>query len=440
MAGLTQKDFKSRHGETRIIALIEKLIEGNKSPFTTVDGKQQPFNKITYPDPRSGRLVTKLATDLTDSVDISTVIRTGSVPFKNIQLSYQRGTQTTNMISLDQIMKTSEFGGRSVNAGDMTEIIYSAAVTQRFLNKNQAVVEGDVTEMIKMLNDSDMHQIIGPMKSPNKEPKIVDDLYWEINSPLINIKALKNPRHLRNLKNVIASAVRWANSPPVANAAKKIYENSLYNRIDIKAVGSQSSNDTKIDVGVFIDKQKMDLSVADKQKKFTTKSSGTIDDHKYIWAQLADFKIGPALEKKFFELLKSDCLGVANRIVYKELATQFNRMMTQRSNAVYNSVSDGIVYFSSRQDKTVDMPNNLSAKEVKIFRFHNLQGSLSLMNIDLKAVYVDNKTKPFINFSSTKTGMLLFSLCMRIDEKTNFVSHHIEKGKLMGMLQRIVAP
>mgnify|MGYP003339688276 CR=1 FL=1 len=88
MAGLTQRDFKSKHGETRIIALIEKLIEGNKSPFTTIDGKQQPFNKITYPDPRSGRLVTKLATDLTDSADIATVIRTGSVPFKNIQLSY----------------------------------------------------------------------------------------------------------------------------------------------------------------------------------------------------------------------------------------------------------------------------------------------------------------------------------------------------------------
>ena len=71
MAGLSVKDFKSSHGETRIIALIEKLIEGNRSPFTTIDGKQQPFNKLTYPDPRTGRLVTKLATDLTDSVDIS---------------------------------------------------------------------------------------------------------------------------------------------------------------------------------------------------------------------------------------------------------------------------------------------------------------------------------------------------------------------------------
>ena len=62
------------------------------------------------------------------------------------------------------------------------------------------------------------------------------------------------------------------------------------------------------------------------------------------------------------------------------------------------------------------------------------------MNIDLKAVYVDNKSKPHINFSNSKTGMPLFSLCMNIDEKSNYVSHHIEKGKLMGMLQRIVAP
>ena len=85
MAGLSVKDFKSSHGETRIIALIEKLIEGNRSPFTTIDGKQQPFNKLTYPDPRTGRLVTKLATDLTDSVDISNVLKTGSVSFKSIK-------------------------------------------------------------------------------------------------------------------------------------------------------------------------------------------------------------------------------------------------------------------------------------------------------------------------------------------------------------------
>ena len=76
--------------------------------------------------------------------------------------------------------------------------------------------------MLKMLNESDTHQIIGPMKSPNLEPRIVDDLYWEVNSPIINIRAIKNPRHIRNLKRVIDAAVHWANSPPVAKAAKQV--------------------------------------------------------------------------------------------------------------------------------------------------------------------------------------------------------------------------
>lgn len=439
MAGLSSKDFRMSHGDTRIIALIEKLIEGPKSPFTTIDGKQQPFNKITYPDPRSGRLVTKIATDLTDSADITTVIRTGSVPFKNIQLSYQRGNQVTNMLPLDQIMKTEEFGGRS-NLGDMTELIYSAAAVQRFLNKNADVVFTDVTDMLKMLNDSDTHQIIGPMKSPNLEPRIVDDLYWEINSPIINIRAIKNPRHIRNLKRVIDAAVHWANSPPVAKAAKKVFENSLYNRIDIKAIGSTAQNDTRIDVYAYIDKVKIDLTTSsEKQKRFVNKSSGSIDDHKYIWSSLLDFKIGPVLQKNYFTVLKKFGLGMANRIVYKELAKEFNRKIVSNPSDVYKSLSDGIVWFSARQDKTVDMPSNLSNKESKIFLFHNLQVSLSLKNIHLKAVFVDSSTKPCINFSDNKTGNILFSLCMKIDDKHNYVAHHIEKGKLIGDLQRIVA-
>lgn len=438
MAGLTQKDFKSYHGETRIIALIEKLIEGPRSPFTTVDGKQQPFNKLTYPDPRTGRLVTKLATDLTDSADIATVLKNGSVPFKSIQLSYQRGNQTTNMVSLDQIMKSEEFGGKS-GQGDMTELIYSAALVQRFLNKNADVISSDIIEMLKLLNDTDTHQIVGPLKSPNLEPRIVDDLYWEIKSSAVAIRAIKNPRHIRNLKNILSSATRWANSAPVAKAAKKVFENSLYNRIDIKAVGSSSQNDNKLDVYAYIDKIKIDLTTAEKAKKFTQKSAGTIDDHKYIWSVLLDFKIGPALQKKYFALLKSDGLGAANRAVYKELSAEFNRRMIQSKSAVYKSLSDGIIQFSAKDDPTVDMPSNLSTKEIKIFKFHNLETCLDLTNITLKAVYVENSSKPCIKFADAKSGKPLISLCMKVDEINNYVTHHIDKGKLMGDLQPIVA-
>ena len=116
MAGLNIKDFKGKHGETRIVALLEKLIEGPKSPFTTVDGKQQPFNKITYPDPRTGRLVTKNALDISDSADIANIIRTGSVSFKQIQLSYERNNKVTNLVPLSDILKTVRTTGNNVSA------------------------------------------------------------------------------------------------------------------------------------------------------------------------------------------------------------------------------------------------------------------------------------------------------------------------------------
>ena len=105
-----------------------------------------------------------------------------------------------NMLPLDQIMKTEEFGGKA-NRGDMAELVFSAAIVCRMINKNQAIIDSDVLDMLKTLNDTDSHQVVGPMKSPNKNPKVVDDVTWEVNSALINIRALKNPRHLKNLKN-----------------------------------------------------------------------------------------------------------------------------------------------------------------------------------------------------------------------------------------------
>jgi hypothetical protein len=440
MAKLTVKDFKGKHGETRIIALLEKLIEGSKSPFTTSDGKLQPFNRISYPDPRTGKLVSKNAVDMADSADIAAVIRAGSVSFKQINLTYERNGQVSALMPLSEIMKTEDFGGKS-NRGDMAEIIFSAAIACRFLNKNQAVIDGDVIEMIKMLNDTDKKQIIGPLKSPNKEPKIVDDLYWEINSALINVKALKNPRHLNSLKGIIRSSVKYANSSTVANNAKIVYENSLYNRIDVKAVGTVAQNDTKVDVYVLIDNKKIDINVSLKAagaKQFGQVGGGGLDKQKVLWASLLDLKVSPALEKKYYVTLKTDGLIAANTEVYKGMTAEFNHKMTSNREALYTSLSDGIIFFGTRNDPTVDMVN-LSNKEAMIYKFGNLSQALRLKNRELKAVFVSNKTKPEVRIQDSKTGAILITVRLKGETKNNYVRHYIEKGKLMTELIALVA-
>ena len=440
MAGLTVKDFKGKHGETRIVALLEKLIEGPKSPFTTVDGKQQPFNKITYPDPRTGRLVTKSALDISDSADIANIIKTGAVSFKQIQLSYERNSKVTNLIPLSDILKTEDFGGKA-NRGDMAEVIFSAAIVCRFLNKNQPVIDGDVIEMIKMLNDTDTHQVLGPMKSPNKEPKVVDDLYWEVNSALINIKALKNPRHIRNLKNIISSSVKYANSTAVANNAKIVYENSLYNKIAVKAVGTVAQNDTKVDVYVEIDDVRVNINVSLKAagaKQFGQVGGGTLDKQKELWSTLLDFKVTPSVEKKYYDTLKSDGLIPANTIVYKAMADEFNRRMVSNDDAVYKSLSDGIMFYGTRNDDTVDMVS-LTAKEAMVYKFQNLQTALHLTNAKLKALFVSNKVKPEVRIQDAKTGEILITIRLKGETKNNYVRHYIEKGKMMTNLVGMVA-
>ena len=440
MANLTIKDFRGRHGETRIIALIEKLIQQTRSPFTTSDGKQQPFNKITYPDPRTGRLVTKNAADVADSADIANIIRTGAVPFSLIKLSYERNNKTTALVALSDIIKTEEFGGKA-NRGDMAEIIFSAAIACRFLNKNQAITDSDVMDMIKRLNDTDTYQRLGPMKSPNKEPKVIDDVYWEINSALINVKALKNPRHIRNLKNIINSSVKYANSTAVAENAKIIYENGLYNMIEVKAVGTVAQNDTKVDVYVEIDNKKININVSLKAagaKQFGQVSGSGIDKQKDLWNTLLDMKVTPQLEKKFYDLLKTDGVVAAHSAVYKGMADEINRKLTTNPKAVYNSLSDGIMFFGTRNDPNVDMVS-LNNREAMIYKFDNLQQSLQLKGKMLKALYVSNKTKPEIRIQDAKTGTILISVRMKVESKNNYIRHYIEKGKLMTELIGMVA-
>jgi hypothetical protein len=431
MANLTIKDFKGKHGETRIIALIEKLIQQTRSPFTTSDGKQQPFNKITYPDPRTGRLVTKNAADIAESADIANIIRTGSVPFSLIKLSYERNNKVTALVPLSDIVKTEEFGSKA-NKGDMAEIIFSAAIVCRFLNKNQAVIDSDVIDMLKNLNDTDTRQMLGPMKSPNKEPKVIDDVWWEINSALINIKALQNPRHVRNLKNIISASVKYANSTAVAENAKIIYENGLYNKIEVKAIGTVAQNDTKVDVYVEIDNKKVNINVSLKagSKQFGQVGGAGIEKQKDLWATLLDFKIPAQLEKRFYDYLKTDGVVAAHSAVYKGMADEFNRRMVTNSRAVYDSLSDGIMFYGTRNDDTVDMVS-LSSRETTIYKFSNLQDSLFLKNKSLKAVYVANKSKPEIRIQDSKTGSILITIRMKVETKNNYIRHYIEKGKLM---------
>ncbi len=440
MAGLTIKDFKGRHGETRIVALLEKLIQGNRSPFTTVDGKQQPFNKITYPDPRTGRLVTKNASDISESSDIANIIRTGSVSFKQIQLSYERNNKVTNLVPLSDIMKTEDFGGKA-NRGDMAEIIFSAAIVCRFLNKNQPVIDTDVVDMIKRLNDTDTKQVLGPMKSPNKEPKVVDDVWWEVNSALINIKALKNPRHVRNLKGIITSSVKYANSTTVSANAKMVYENSLYNRIEVKAIGTVAQTDTKVDVYVEIDNKRVDINVSLKAagaKQFGQVGGGGLDKQQDLWNTLVDLKVSSALEKKYYDTLKSDGIIQANTIVYKGMADEFNRKMTSNSDALYDSLADGIMFYGTRNDASVDMVS-LSNKEAMVYKFNNLKEALRLTNNTLKAVFVSDKSKPEVRIQDSKTGSILITIRMKTESKNNYIRHYIEKGKLMTQLVGLVA-
>lgn len=437
MAGLAMKDFRGKHGDARIVAFIEKLSEGAKSPFTTTDGKQQAFNKIVYPD-RSGKLVSKTGIDDRDVADIFEMLKHGSLSTNRIQLVYERNGRNMNQSSMADIMKTEEFGGKS-NRGDMAEIIFSAAIACRFINKNQAIIESDVLDMLRNLNDSDTHQTIGPIKSQNKNPQIVDDMYWEVNSALINIKAIKNIKNFKNLKSVIGASVKYANSSMVAANAKLIYENDRYNKIAVKAVGTIAQNDTKVDVYVEIDGVRANINVslkADNTKQFGQIGGSGLDKQQELWSSLFDLKIPPGVIKTYYETLKKGTVVEALSVIYSGMTKEINRALAVNPARVYASLSDGILYYGTKREQNVSMVQ-LTKKEAMVYNFENLKEALNIKNRKLEAVFRADAKYPEVKIVDAKEKKVLISIRLRADR--DYIRNYIEKGALMTELVGLIA-
>lgn len=427
MAALTLRDLRAPN-KGRIQVLVNKLIQGDRSPFTTLNGSTVGLNKIAFTE--MGRVKEyKNPSNPREMHDIVTKLQSGTMKANNVILYNDKVRY-----SLTDILKTEEFGGRG-NRGDMAEIIFSAAITSRFINKNSTVSEQDVLSLLNMIDPNRTSQNFY-FKSPNKNSNITDDVHWQINSALINIKAISDPKTQQSLGDIIQSSAKYANSASVTNWSKLFYENNRYNMIDVMATGAIHQRETKVDVYVQVDKNRIDLNVslkADQVKQFGQIGGASYEKQELLWTTL--FGLSPKLYKDdYYTQIKANDPVAAIAAVYKGMVTDINSAISANRGKVYDAISDGINYFATKNDKTVQLVQ-LTRKEAVVYKFNNLSSVLGLTNVKLRAIYA-GKAYPQVDIINEK-GKVLFSI--RCKKEHDYIRNYIEKGKLLTELAAVLA-
>jgi hypothetical protein len=427
MAALTLRDLRAPN-KGRIQVLVNKLILGDKSPFTTNNGSTVGLTKIAFTE--LGRVKEyKNPSNPREMHDIVTKLQSGSMKAGNVILYNDKIRYT-----LSDILRTEEFGGKG-NRGDMAEIIFSAAITARFINKNSTVSEQDILKLINMIDPNRTQQDFY-FKSSNKNENIMDDVHWQINSALINIKAITDAKTQQSLGDIIQSSAKYANSNAVTTWSKLFYENNRYNMISVLAIGAIRQRETKVDVYVEVDKKKIDLNVslkADQVKQFGQIGGATYEKQELLWATL--FDLSPKSYKvEYYNMIKANDPIGAIGAVYKGMVTDINSAISTNRSKVYDSIADGINYFATKSDKSISMVQ-LSRKEAVVYKFSNLRQVLGLTNIKLKAIYA-GKAYPQVDIIDEK-GKVLFSI--RCKKEHDYIRNYIEKGKLLTELASVLA-
>lgn len=432
MAGLTLKDLRAPN-RARIQVLIQKLVHPELSPFTTMNGAVVPLNRIAFTE--AGR-ITEFRNPADPAQQDQIIRKLKTVSRSNFVILYN----DKDKFQLNELMKTSEFGGSAgkANRGDMAELIFSAAIAMRFMNKNQPVEEADVIKLLNLIDGNRPQQEM-MFKSQNRNGKIVDDVKWEIATTSLNVKAINNPKVQSTVGDLIQASVKYANSSTVTKWSKTLYENDRYNMIQVQSIGTLAQKSTKVDVKVMIDKKPCDINVslkADEVKQFGQVGGSGFDKQEYLWMKLMDMNC-TKYQTDYFDAVKVKNSPIAGiEVVYKKMVTDINSKMSSNRAKVLDDLADGINFFATSNEPSVSLVQ-LSRQEAYVYKFDNLRSLLSMSGAKLKAVYA-GKTYPQVDIVDEK-GKVLVSVRCKSERGGTYIRNYIEKGKLLTELASFLA-
>lgn len=217
-------------------------------------------------------------------------------------------------------------GKTNYNKGNIAEIIFAAAIFERFVSKGKQVTTSDVHQLIRKLPPGkNMGRF--SMRSPNKNPKVKSDfVHFIYGLSKNNYDAVKNDKLWPAWEKLIAGSLRYANSINVKQYADMFYTNNLHNRIVVFADGETDQTGTKVDVRVTANDHQgndvpMDLNISLKAgpvKQFGQYGGVSYDVQKKMWKEFFDITM-PFDETKFLSFIgtenhdndAADCLNFA---------------------------------------------------------------------------------------------------------------------------------
>lgn len=430
MAALSLSELRKRPG--RIETLVSKL--KLKEPLLTVSNKKIVCDALIA----NQELYTIDDRNYAKVVDM---IRNSKIN-NNVQLRVLGG----GLVKLTELLKSADFGGAGASAsgatrgnrGDMAEAIFASAIVARFVHKNTPVTSIRVHDILDKIQSTKQQQTIA-FKSKNVNDSIQDDVIFILGLAIANLKALQDKGIRDSLEDVVQSSIKYANSKIVSDWAKLLYENNVYNLIEVIADGIGDQTGTKVDVRLKVDSIPTNINVSLKAgdvKQFGQVGGSGFDKQEYLWEKLCGLKL-THIKNGYEELRVNKKPEKALELAYKTAADEFNRNYRSKKDSILNSFSEGILFFSTLHEESVTLVQ-LNKSDAKIYNFGKLKSILTSENIELEAVYHGTKSWPEFHIVDKKNpNNILLVVRTKAENKSNgeiYIRNYVEKGPLMGKL------
>lgn len=437
MAALSLSEIRKRPG--RIETIVNKLKNGSK--FDLVNGSALKFDSIGYTKNKKYTEITpsKNSTEYKKAINF---LQTEASSTDKIVLVGGK-----NIEPLASLLKSSEFGGAGGssaasapkgNRGDMAEAIFGAAITARFLSKTSRITSRDVLQIISNIDSSKMQQKM-LFDSPNKNPKIIDKLTFQLGLALNNLVAVTDKTVQSTLSDIVTSSVNYANSKIVMDWADLLYSNNKFNEIQVVSDGIGDQTGTKVDVRVIVDGKLTNINVslkADDVKQFGQVGGSSFEAQKALWEKLLNLDVKESENNYYKMIKKKDTIGALNS-VYSSVVDKFNTEVSTNKNKVLKNLANGIKFFATSNEPDVTLVQ-LTKNESVVYEFDNLEKLFKSYSI--KAKLIESKATPEIQFMNEENDILLY-VRVKTENKPNgiYVRNYVEKGKLLTKLASYIA-
>lgn len=432
-----------KHGYTS--TFVEKMYNGATKPspdymFQAMDGKKYFIDKMSY---KPSGTTTQILSVLKKRQEILDLL-SGNSSLPLLKFTSVDG----KTFALSDLMKTEELGGKS-NKGDMAEIIFSAAITARFLNRTQPIAKSDVEALLKQISDSSAKQTLpvsGFWNVETAQKGIYDKVSWSFSAPLITVQTLaKESNRVKNkdIIEMIEGSVRYANSGVVTSNAITLHTNYQSNKIEVKAIGTIAQKSTKVDVTVIVDGKPTDINVSLKTKnakQFGQVGGGGYEKQQELWQGLTGITVPKTAINSYIDTIQNGGIVKAVGKIYYQMSVLLNQKLDDLNDDVYYGLAKGILLHATRNMEGVSMVK-LTPKETQVFKFDDFTTALQLTQSKLQAVYVTSGNFPQVNIIDTKSRKVVISVRFKKEVgagEAEYYRNYIETGPGMKTIANIL--